>query len=246
MVSFDAEPLFPSFPISDCIKVILDKLELDTSLPGRSKLSPSSDICELLYLCLSCTNFVYDSLHHTTKDSGPIGLSLMETISQIWMVHTMDDALKKARDRGLTIPRHVFIYMDDCWCVLRYQPAPRCPGLRSGASCQTDPAEDFNQCLNDVHGRVKFTQEDEVDGQSAFFDVKLTRLDNGVITCIHRKPSNTNIIIKPQSCQNPSIAISFKRELCRAHRFCTSPTQAKKEVTFTLDVFDDNGHDVSA
>ena len=62
-------------------------------------------------------------------------------------------------------------------------------------------------------------------------------------TRVFRKPSNTNISIKPQSCQHPSTAVAcFKGELCRAYRLCSDPEQIKREIDFTLDVFVDNGH----
>ena len=58
-----------------------------------------------------------------------------------------------------------------------------------------------------------------------------------------RVPSNTNITIKPNSCQHPNTAIAtFKSELCRAYRLCSSPEQAKNEIAFTINLFEDNGH----
>ena len=58
------------------------------------------------------------------------------------------------------------------------------------------------------------------------------------------KYRKTNIGIKPQSCQDPKIVIaSFKGELCRCFRLCTSPEQTKKEIQFTLDLYEDNGND---
>jgi hypothetical protein len=243
MISFDTEAPFPSVPISDCIDVIRKKLEADSTLHICTKLTPT-DICSLLSLCLSSSDFVYDGRYHTTKDSGPIGLALMVCVAQIWMTYTIEGALVITEDRGLILPRHISMYMDDCWCVMRYQPPPRRPGLRSSITRRTDPAADFNDCPNAVHPRVKFMQEEEVDGTIAFLDVHLSRLPNGRIsTCVYRKPSNTNIIIQPTSCQDPNIITStFKSKLCRAHRLCTSPTQTKKEIKFTLDVFEDNGH----
>ena len=62
-------------------------------------------------------------------------------------------------------------------------------------------------------------------------------------TKIYRKPSNTNIGLKPQSCQDPKTATaSFKGELCRSHRLCSSPEQIQKEIEFVLDLYEDNGH----
>ena len=244
MVSFDATALFPSVPINDCIEHIYQLLTDDTSLHLRTQLTPT-DICDLIRICLSSSDFVYDDRHHTTKDSGPIGLSLMVCVSQIWMTHTMDSAIRIARERLCVIPRHIFVYMDNCWCLIKTPPAPRRPGLRSSDATRQNPAEDFNQCLNAVHSRVQFTREEEENDSIAFLDVYVTRHGDGTLsTGIYRKPSNTNIGLKPQSCQDPkTVVASFKGELCRCFRLCTSLEQTKKEIQLTLDLYEDNGHD---
>ena len=184
---------------------------------------------------------MYDDRHHTQKDSGPIGLSLMVTVSQIWMIFTIEKATQIARSRNIAVPRHLTVYMDDCWGMVSY---PR-QGLRSSSVSSADPAVEFNQCLNEVHPRVQFTREEEEDGAIAFLDVHLKREPNGKLsTSVYRKPSNTNITIKPNSCQHPNTAIaSFKSELCRAYRICSSNTHLQKEIKFITDLFVDNGHD---
>jgi hypothetical protein len=117
LYSYNAEALFPSIPIKICLDVIERKLCDDASLSSRTKLSPK-DIHELLDLCLSSTNFTYNGHHHTTKDSGPIGLSLMVSIAQIWMIHTMETAIVIANQRNIQTPKHMCIYMDDCFGTL--------------------------------------------------------------------------------------------------------------------------------
>ena len=240
MISYDATALFPSVPITEAIAHIRTLLANDPDLKSRTKLSPD-EICDLISLCLSSSNFLYDDRHHTQKDSGPIGLSLMVTVSQIWMIYTIEKAIQIARSRNLTVPRHLKVYMDDCWGLVSY---PR-QGLRSSSVSSADPAVEFNQCLNEVHPRVQFTREDEIDGAIAFLDVHLQRENNGKIsTSVYRKPSNTNITIKPNSCQHPNTAIaSFKSELCRAHRICSTDAHLQKEITFITNLFVDNGHD---
>ena len=102
--------------------------------------------------------------------------------------------------------------------------------------------EDFRECLNSVHPRVQFTMEEDEENSIAFLDVHITRQNNGTLTTkIFRKPSNTNIGIKPQSCQDPKIVIG---ELGRCYRLCTTTEQAKKEIEYTLDLFEDNGEKV--
>ena len=152
----------------------------------------------------------------------------------------MDKAVEVARQRGVTVPRHIVIYMDDCWCLMPYSR----PGLRSSTANQSDPASDFNDCLNSIHPRVQFTREEEDENQSiAFLDVFVTRENNKFSTRIFRKPSNTNVTIKPQSCQHPNtVAGVVKAEICRAHRICSTPEQANNEIQHTLNLFEDNGH----
>ena len=79
----------------------------------------------------------------------------------------------------------------------------------------------------------------------AFLNVNVTRHKDGSIsTKVYRKPSNTNIGIKPHSCQDPKTAISaFKGELCRCHRLCSSKEETDKAIKFVLDLYQDNGHD---
>ena len=165
----------------------------------------------------------------------------MVTVSQLWMSHTMEKAIKIAKERGCVVPRNITIYMDDCWSTI-LQP-PHRPGLRSNTTPR-DPVAEFNDCLNAVHERVQFTREEEEENAIAFLDVHITRLEDGRLTTkIYRKPSNTNIGLKPQSCQDPKTATaSFKGELCRCYRLCSSPEQTKKELEFVLDLYEDNGH----
>ena len=58
MVSFDATALFPSVPIMDATKLIKEMLEKDETLAARTRLSPG-EICDLISLCLSSSNFIY-------------------------------------------------------------------------------------------------------------------------------------------------------------------------------------------
>ena len=242
MYSFDAEALYPSIPIADCIKEILRQLKEDETLKNRTNLT-SDDIADLISLCLETTDFVYNNRHNTTNDSGPIGLSLMVYIAQIWMIYTIKQAVKLAKEKNIPTPQELEVYMDDCWCFFIARSFIR-QGLRNNNS-STDPASDFNDCLNSIHERVKFTREEEIDGKIAFLDVLIKKYaDGNLSTQVYRKPSNTNVILKPHSCHDPTTHIAtFKGELCRAWRICSSPELYKKEVELILNIYEDNGHD---
>ena len=160
LVSYDATALFPSVPIKDALSQILELLERDENLCKRTKLTPC-DIIDLANICLSTSDFLYDNRHHTTEESGPIGLSLMVTVSVLWMDHTMTSAVKLAKNRRIAVPRLIFTYVDDCLTTILDQP-PR-PGLRSNVTHPnvTTPAQAFNDYLNAIHLRVQFTREEE-------------------------------------------------------------------------------------
>ena len=95
-------------------------------------------------------------------------------------------------------------------------------------------------------GSIRNPMQKIGDGSFFFFGpfCQLGYQTGRLSTGIFRKPSNTNIGLKPQSCQNPRIVeASFKGELCRCYRLCKSTEQTKKEIQFTLDLYEDNGHD---
>ena len=166
MYSQDATALFPSVPISDALGHILTLLENDPDLGNRTKLSPY-DIIDLMNTCLSSTDFIYNNRHHTTEDSGPIGLSLMVKVSQLWMLYTLDQAVKEAKKRRVAVPRLTACYVDDIWNALPDPPIKE--GLRSGETTTRKSAIDnWIECLNSVHPRVQFTKECEENGQIAF------------------------------------------------------------------------------
>jgi hypothetical protein len=71
------------------------------------------------YYCLSSTGFMYDNRHHTATDSGPIGLSIMVPIAEIWMAHTVRSAIVLAQEKNFAIPRNVNVYMDDSFNIIR-------------------------------------------------------------------------------------------------------------------------------
>jgi hypothetical protein len=75
-----------------------------------------------------------------------------------------------------------------------------------------------------------------------FLDCLLHRQPNGsVTTTVYRKPSNTNIVICPTSCQHPSsLTSSFKNDLCRTHRVCSSTELRKRDIDSLLDMYEDN------
>ena len=214
-------------PINECIDLICQKLEQDNSLPDCTKLN-IDDICELLHLCLSTSQYIYNNTVYTAKDSGPIGLSLMVTISDIWMSFTIDEALKITRQKGFQTPSFLKKYGDDFIAKFRAQPPH---GMKV--------IDNFLCCLNEVHLCIQFTVEYEEEEQIPFLDCLIRRLPNGrITTTIYRKPSDTNLTIKPNSCQPYNVILgTFKGFLCRAHRVCSTLELLQEEISNLLDIW---------
>ena len=134
MVSSDAAALFLSVPIGECIQHILTLLTQDTDLHKRMQLSPTN-ITDLIKVCLS-TSFTMTAT--TPQRTVALLVSLIVLVSQIWMFYTMDSAIEHVRQRLLAIPHHIFIYIDDIWCIIKTPPTP---DLRSGNQPLSNPEE---------------------------------------------------------------------------------------------------------
>ena len=229
LVSWDAEGLYPSIPLKKCIALIKQRLINDETLSSRTSLTPT-DIFDLINLCVATSDFIYKGRHHTAKDSGPIGLSIMVPIAEVWMDHTLKEAVKIATERGINVPRSLMVYMDDTFGILR-QNAEKNAHIK------------FTVCLAAVDPRLKFTWETEENKEIPFLDAHAARLDNGkIIFRVYRKSSNTGLTIDPNSNQDPSTWIGvFKGALCRAYRICSTPSLLKEEIDFLINNFEDNG-----
>ena len=80
-VSFDVVNLYPSIPLKEATKVILDLLKEDPSHSNYTKLK-LNEIKEMIELCISRCYFVWNDEIHVLKDSGPIGLSIMVVLAE--------------------------------------------------------------------------------------------------------------------------------------------------------------------
>ena len=156
----------------------------------------------------------------------------MVFIAELWMGRTVKSAIELAQERGLATPRLPTIYMDDTFAIIEQND-------------ENNAHLDFLQYLNDIHHRLKFTFELTKDNKLAYLDALiLLQADGSLLTDVYRKPSNTGLTIQPRSCQDPKNWVgAFKGALCRAYRICSTPDLLKKEISFLIDNYEDNGFD---
>ena len=169
-MSFDVVSLFTQVPTTRVIQVTRERLLGDPSLSDRTSLTVE-DICSLLKLCLEATYLsfrgkIYQQLHGTAMGS-PVSVVIANLV--------MEDIEQKALSTFHTPPRFWRRYVDDTCTIL--------PG---------DLVDSFHSHLNSIDNNIQFTVE-ESDGQLPFFDILLTREEDGsVSTSLYRKTTHTD------------------------------------------------------
>ena len=114
-VSFDVVNLYPSVPLKEATKVILDLLKGDPSYSNYTKLR-LNEIKEMIELCISRCYFIWNEEIHVLKDSGPIGLSIMVVLAEGFLQVLESKALDEAlREQPPYAPITFYRYVDDSY-----------------------------------------------------------------------------------------------------------------------------------
>ena len=218
MASFDVESLFTNVPLHDVISIIHDyaaENRIDVGIPLY-------DLCNLLSLCTSNIQFLFNGQYYRQIDGVAMGSPLGPVLADIFMAHLEQMAAN-------TITRVSFYkrYVDDIiiFCASKNE---------AGELCDV---------FNGLHPRISFTLELESQSSISFLDVLLKRRSDGSIQrCVHRK--NT---WKGQYINFKSFApISYKRTLVRTlydrvRKIC-SEDNLEKEMEFLHETLKRNGY----
>ena len=100
------------------------------------------------------------------EGSGPIGISLMVVIAQIYMDYTIEEALKLSKKEKIMRPRALHVYLDDTFGIIK-QNEEKIEHLN------------FLKCLNKVHPVLKFTCEIEKN-RISFLDTLIIKEENWI------------------------------------------------------------------
>ena len=217
MMSFDVVSLFTCVPTDLAVRVARRRLENDSSLPERTSLSVD-DIVDLLTLCLDATFLsfrgkVYKQVHGTAMGS-PVSVVVANLV--------MEDVEERALESFHSPPRFWKRYVDDTF-----------------TSLPKSLIASFLDHLNGIEPSIKFTAEEERDGELAFLDVLLHREDDGTIsTSVYRKATHTNQYLSFRSHHPTAHKVAIVRTLMtRADNLSSSGverTEEEKRVTDAL------------
>ena len=227
-VSYDVVNLYPSVPLKEAIRVILDLLNKDPDVRKYTKLS-IQEIKSLLELCVSVCYFIWDDKIYLLKDSGPIGLSIMVVLAEGFLQFLEAKAINEAlHEQPSSIPLSFYRYVDDSHARF----------------VSLIMADRFLEILNKQHHKIKYTIEREnKDKELQFLDLKVKNNGNGKYEFdIFRKNAITNVQVKPTSSHDPTILKGiFKGFVNRAINIC-SEKYVKEELKFLTDTFVENGY----
>jgi hypothetical protein len=143
--------------VEEVLQVIRNRLNTDTSFPGRSPLQVK-DVIELLDICLTITYFQFEDRFYQQKEGMAMGNSLCPVVSNIFMEHSEEIALDTADFK----PTKWFRYVDDTFVVWPHGPTR------------------LQQCLHHINSNrptIKFTMEVEANNTLPFQDVLVMKRD---------------------------------------------------------------------
>ena len=230
-VSYDIVNLYPSVPLKEATDIILDMLIKDKEYEQKTKLK-ITEIKILIDLCLSRCYFLWNNKIYALQDSGPIGLSLMVVIAESFLQHIERKAINTALLVHPPIDLKSFKrFVDDVHA--------RFPSF--------EKAEIFKGILNEQHPNIKYTMEEEDEDKVLnFLDVRIKNDLNGKYEfSVHRKNAITNVQVKKHSSHDPNIQTGIiKGFVNRAFTIC-SEKHIEEELQFLIDIFVENGYEMS-
>ena len=173
MVSFDVVSLFTNVPTNEACHLAKQRLDNDTSLPDCTALS-SDKITDLIQPCVSSNYFKSQDQFFKQMTETSMGSPISPVLANIFMEEFETFSLITADHK----PSLWLRYVNDTFVIWTHS---------------QDLPQGFLHDLNKQHPSIKFTMEQEQDGQLSFLDVHLTRnLDGSLQHRVHRKPSHTD------------------------------------------------------
>ena len=161
LVSFDVVSLFTNTPIGKSIEIVKDRLQNDTELHKKTKLSVE-DIIKLLEFICSTTYFSFDRKIYRQKFGAAMGSPVSPIVANIYMEHLEQEAIVRAQDD--IKPRVWKRYVDDILAIVKRDSVDRLKAL-------LDQVDDT--------GSIKFTHELEVDNSIPFLDARIVKKPDG-------------------------------------------------------------------
>ena len=170
MVSFDVVSLFTAIPVEKACQRIRNKLESDSILHSRTKLS-IDDIISLLRFTLSNSYFTYNGTTYKQIHGCAMGSPVSPVVANLYMEEIEERVISSTATPSKVWDR----YVDDVFAIMK-----------------KDAVLTFHDEINCIDPHISFTIEHETNGQLAFLDTMISRNNHTITTNVYRKPTHTD------------------------------------------------------
>ena len=170
MVSFDVTSLYTNIPIIDTLNIIKDYVHSNDQFARKTAI-PQDKFHDLVNLVLTTTWYTFNSQFYQQTDGVAMGGPASSTTAEIYMQAHESTAISTA----LHPPKVWEQFVDDVYSIVK-----------------RTHLENFFHHINNLHQNIKFTMEEESNGELAFLDTLLKRNNGEISVLVYRKPTHTD------------------------------------------------------
>ena len=221
MVSFDVVSLFTAIPVDKACVYIRKKLDEDTTLHSRTKLT-TDEIISLLEFTLSNNYFMFNDSVYKQIHGCAMGSPVSPVVANLCM-----EVIEESAITASTTPPKIWKrYVDDSFVIIKKHSVSK-----------------FHDTLNAVDPKISFTIETENNGQISFLDTLITRKNGAVTIGVYRKPTHTDRYLDFNCHQELKHKISTASTLLnRALNLPSTAEGVRKELTYVSNALKSNGY----
>ena len=216
IISLDIKNLYTNIPINETLDIIRDQLKLLNQDDDKT-----NQIISLLELTLKQNYFKYNNVYYYQKDGLPMGSPISSIISEIFL-----QSLENIHISTLKMKYGIIYYgryVDDILVIY---------------DDDSDQSSEILNSFNNIHSKLHFTLEKEINNSINFLDLKITKTNNKYISFdIFRKPTTSKVSINKNSIHPYNQKISnYQFLLHRLNNIPLSRYNYKKELNNIIEI----------
>ena len=224
MVSFDVTSLYTNIPIIETLNIIKGYVNNDDQFTRKTAI-PQDKFLDLVHLVLTTTWYTFNSQFYKHTDSVAMGGPASSTTAEIYMQAYERTAITTALHPLKVWER----FVDDVYSILKLM-----------------DLENFFHHINNLHQNIKFTVEEESNGELVFLDNLLKQNNAEISVLVYRKPTQTEEYLHYSSHHQASCKVSVVSSLFnRAYSIITNNDDLHKENARIKQVLKENGYQES-
>ena len=177
MVSFDVTSLYTNIPIIDTLNIIKDYVNNDDQFTRKTTI-PRDRFLDLVHLVVITTWYTFNSQFYEQTDRVAVKGPASSTTAEIYMQAYERTAITTA----LNLLKVWKQFVDDVYSFLK-----------------RTHLEKFFHHINNPHQNIKFTMEEESNGELAFLNTLLKRNNREISVLVYRKPTHTDLYLNYSS-----------------------------------------------